>query len=867
MTKRFQFSTSSHEDDKLSVVSFTGIERINAPFTFDLRVRAAALDLEQSLIGESAVLMLNGANGSRTVAGVVFEVRLEEMLRDGALYRIELTPWLRTLELRVDTRIFQDMTAPDIVREVLDAHHIDQKWSTRRSYPERPYCVQHQESDLAFVERLLAEEGIFYSVQSAPKGDAYREVIVFGDDTSAYEPIDGPTRIEFHEPDGLVEAHEHIDAFSWGRRFRTGATELTGFDFRRPTVRLNAIHKERKALSTALESYEHERAWNAHHISTDHARVRLEQHRGGAAAGEGKSRCGRLTCGRYFELDAHRRADLNGQLAVVQVSHQGRTPEESSVGIDDASTDEVYLNTFTCIRADDVPRPLPLKPRVQQIVETATVVGPPGEEIFTDEHGRVKVQFHWDRHGEGDDRSSCWLRTLEPWAGAAWGTQFVPRIGMEVAVSFFGGSTDRPFILGAIYNGMNPPPFKLPEHKTQSGIRTRSTPGGEGSNELRFDDAAGAEQIYLHAQHDYVEVVEHDRMREVRGQESVKVLESRHVDIVEDHIRRVSGNELVTVEKNHVLNVQGCQLIQIAGGGAGIAPEARPEVDADQGGPGDAPPAPEAADPGDAVAITGDAIPFEEGEKELGKVLERAEKRKSAQLIFAAEHLPDELYEEGNAIQQGARKTGEKAVEQYLDSRKLAQQAGTPEMAELAAPLEAEIEETRKEIDEQLEAALEPADEALHPLKTAVVSYLTEADHTALGAQETLEAAKNGQLPKPAEEILGRSGGGGGGEDEFTRPEGGNAAAMNISGKGTITASEEFLIKVGGSSIQLLPGAINIISDVIKISSPEVNIDHGKITVTGTAVGINGGPVNVKGDDITIDGSTVDIDGHPITLN
>jgi hypothetical protein len=213
---------------------------------------------------------------------------------------------------------------------------------------------------------------------------------------------------------------------------------------------------------------------------------------------------------------------------------------------------------------------------MQQVSETAVVVGPAGEEIYTDAHGRIKVQFHWDREGRHDDHSSCWMRVVQPWAGSNWGVQFIPRIGMEVVVTFSGGDTDAPLVTGAVYNATHPPPFALPEHKTQSGLRSRSSPGGSGSNELRFEDAAGAEEIFVHAQKDLREVVRNDHALAVGRDEAVQITGNRSTLIEGNHVRVIKGSEVATIEGNMVLHVVGKQHIKVdaKGGDTGGASDA-----------------------------------------------------------------------------------------------------------------------------------------------------------------------------------------------------------------------------------------------------------------------------------------------------
>jgi type VI secretion system secreted protein VgrG len=837
MARRFEFLTKTHPSDAFAVVSFRGREAMSQPFAFDVRMRAASLSLEAELCGAAAVLRIHAGDGARDIAGIVVAASLEDTLVRGGVFRVKLVPRLWTLGLNRVSRIFQEMSVPDIVEDVLKRHRLDTRWSTSRSYPPREYCVQHLESDLAFVARLCADEGIFYSIDADGDG---RDVVVFGDDASAYEAIREPTKVRFDLRDGLERDAETISALTFERRMAAGATEITGFDFRRPTVRLAERASAEVDPDRGLEQYDHEHDWNAFKVSRETATVRLEQHRRRQLAGRGASGCARLQPGRKFTLEDHPREEHNRDHVVTRLVHEGRVPEEAQEG----TVVEVYKNELRVIPADRAARPRRPPRRDRQITETATVVGPSGEEIHTDVHGRIKVQFHWHREGKGDDHSSCWIRPMMSWAGAAWGTHFIPRVGMEVVVTFAGGDLDRPLVLGALYNGGNVPPFVLPAKKTQSGIRTRSTPGGEGSNELRFDDAAGAEQIYLHAQRDLVEEVDHDRVRLVRRHENVRVVGTRHVEVLEDHVRHVAGNELVTIDKNFVFHVAGKQNLTIDGGGDDLAPEAPVEIDGRQGAPG-APP----AAPGEGP---------EAAEAALESAVTAATRRKNAELLWLTEQLPDAHHEHGYRLQQAARESGREVTALLLATRSLA--ALEPEeRLERAAGLEEELVTARAAIGAQLDEALRPAPPEMSRLQNALVARLTELDGTAKRGLDAIDRARAGEPPEPAEAILGSVRGGGGADDKFSKE--GAASVMTIHGGGTITSNDGFKIVVGGSVIDMK-------SDSIDIKSAKITLHDGTIELNGSTIKVVGGDVAISGKPIKITSEgDVDVHGKPIKLN
>lgn len=301
-----------------------------------------------------------------------------------------------------------------------------------------------------------------------------------------------------------------------------------------------------------LEHYEHHAPFlfpKWRHAEREPALI-LRQKRRRARVAEGDGTCQALAVGHRFRLEGHPAHHLNRGYVITSVKHEGwATPQ--------AAHEEVYRNTFSAA-PDDVtmcpPRP---KRRSVLVALTATVVGPASEEIHTDALGQIKVHFHWDREGQGSAHSSCWVRTMQAWGGAGWGTQFIPRIGMEVVVTFEGGDPDKPMVLGCLYNGTHPPSFRLPADKTRSGIRTQSSPGGSGFNELSFEDKVGSEQIYMHAQRDLDEVVERNHTLAVQGDESTRVKGDRREEILGNATSRIGGRREVTVEGDSASQVRG----------------------------------------------------------------------------------------------------------------------------------------------------------------------------------------------------------------------------------------------------------------------------------------------------------------------
>jgi type VI secretion system secreted protein VgrG len=554
-----------------------GREAISRPFSFDVTVtarRIAGPDLERAALGQQAALLVRVGGSPRAITGVVDSVRATGPdSRDGSELRFRLVPRLALLRHKRGSRIFQDLSVDQVVERVLGEAGIAASWQLTRKHPVKAYVTQYEESDLDFVHRLLAEEGIYYAFVAPPAtltsvfeaGDVVGDVAAlakaaaaaaplpietlhFSDAAGAYPPIviDGG-RLHFNRALGLAhDRRDQVVEFATTRRVRPNVAEYRDYDPMRPQVALASRSSDESGgdepgggpfdqlvVQHALETYEH----HGHflfpdHASTSDAAVQIQRRRArDGVSARGKSLVAQLTPGHRFKLEDHPIDDDNGEHVVVRVSHRGEVAGESAE----------YENDFVSVPAHVAYLPKRPRRRAVQGLLTAVVVGPPGHDIHVDSHGRVKVAFHWDRRARHES-SSCWIRTVQPWAGAGFGHQFVPRVGMEVAVLFDGGDSDKPVVIGSLYNGAHVSPFMLPAEKTKSGLRTRSSPGGEGFNELSFDDASGKERVYLHAQRDLDESVGRDRSASIQSDDHVLVGGSRHQRVAKDDVAEVHGD-------------------------------------------------------------------------------------------------------------------------------------------------------------------------------------------------------------------------------------------------------------------------------------------------------------------------------------
>jgi type VI secretion system secreted protein VgrG len=576
----------------LRVASFRGREGMSMLSSFDVTAIAPSdEDLgDEALLGSPAALVAQDPVGpSRLIDGVVAAVRpsAARSLQDRRSYRVRLAPALWMLKWRVKSRIFQNLSVPEIVGKVLAGAGVPYTSELSRPYPARAYCVQYRESDYDFIRRVLAEEGISYSFErqpAAPGGGRglSPDPMILSDSEQFYPFISGPdgaptpsTPVLHHrEFDGGSPRDDEISRFEVRRIVRPRRLLLRDYDFRSPSLDLRSRAEADAAVPAPPEGggsdlgelhvYRHRGEYEEPEISATRASIDLEQQRRRAVIGRGDSVCRRLAPGHRFRLDAGSALDLSGEYVVTRVDHEGHAP-----GFDGAGTGakEVYKNRFECAPASRAYRPRRPKRSPFQVCETATVVGPSGEDVHTDSFGRIKVQFHWDLDGKRDESSSAWIRVAQGWAGTGWGLQFIPRIGMEVLVTFLGGDVDCPVVTGCLANAAHPPAFVLPREKTRSGIRTNSTPGGGGFNEVSFEDSSGGEVIRLHAQRNWDSVVRHDHTRSVGHDEQIRIGGSREVAIAGELSELVGGSSTETVEGDRTTVVGGSADHTVRGSG------------------------------------------------------------------------------------------------------------------------------------------------------------------------------------------------------------------------------------------------------------------------------------------------------------
>ena len=541
-------------DTDLHVLGATGQEGLSVPYRFelDLAAESNAIALDE-VVGSLALLGLHSESGERYVHGMISDVQQLDTQNRFTVYRASLVPAVWRLDQGLDCRIFQQQDIETIICGILKKAHVPHSFRVRgnQKLARREYCVQYRESDWAFISRLLEEEGFFYYFEHTRE----RHVLHMADGPDLHPEIPAPKTVSVHAPDAMVPGEEHVLDFNMRQRLRPSSVMLSDFNFQKPNLQLGSLSEARG--SSGVDIYDYPGLYEVPESGKKLAGVRLEEARASSMQAEGRSTCARFSAGHVFTLDGHGRADLNRKPYLLnRVLHR----VEKAAGLETGALDGrcSYHNSFLCIPAGVPYRPPRVTPKpVVRGVQTAIVVGPDNEEIYTDEHGRVKVQFHWDREGGYDAHSSCWVRVSQVWAGQGFGAMWIPRIGHEVIVDFLEGNPDRPIITGRVYHAHNPPPYDLPAEKTKSTIKSNTSPGGNGFNELRFEDRKGAEEIFTHAQRDQNEVVRRNMTTSVGNDQTLEVGHDRDKTVHNDETSTIDGYRTESVGKDETIDVKG----------------------------------------------------------------------------------------------------------------------------------------------------------------------------------------------------------------------------------------------------------------------------------------------------------------------
>jgi type VI secretion system secreted protein VgrG len=543
--------------DELLLSRFSGEEAVSRPFRFQLDLLSENAAIEPGdILRQGVAIEVELQDGSkRHFHGIVN--RFSQGPKDEELtsYRAEMVPWLWFLSLRRDCRIFQELSVPDIVESIFQEHGYNDFDIRCSSRPQREFCVQYRESDLNFVQRLLEEEGIFYFFEH----DADKHVLVLADANGSIEACAAAESVRLSDDPGTDE--EVITTFDREHSARIGSVTYRDYDFLQPSFTLEGTAPG----SDGEEVYDYSPGRYTTREEGDRlTKYRLEAEEVLREQVRGRSNCRGFTSGFKFKLEDHHNPSANQEYLLTSVQHVYSGADYRSARGGAADSD--YGNQFTA-----VPMAFPFRPRrsapkpVITGSQTAVVVGPPGEEIHTNEHGCVKLHFHWDRLGSMDENASCWIRVSHPWAGQGWGAVSIPRIGQEVVVDFLEGDPDQPIVVGRVYNAQQTPPYALPAGGNVSGIKSNSTPGGGGYNEMSMNDSKGKEKITIHAQYNMDSTVENDQTLVVHNNRTHTVDVDEVISIGANQSIEVGGNQTIAVKGQQDESVDGSRSDAVAG--------------------------------------------------------------------------------------------------------------------------------------------------------------------------------------------------------------------------------------------------------------------------------------------------------------
>jgi type VI secretion system secreted protein VgrG len=576
--------TSALDDDTLLFRAMHGAEQLGRLYEYRVQLASTQMAIQTgAVLGKPMGIHVKLASGGvRHFHGIV--TRFRSLGRDGdmAAYEATLHPWLWLLTRSSNCRIFQDMTVPDIVAEVCGASAYSglvelSTGALGGGYAALPYCVQYRETDFNFVCRLLEGAGMYFFFEH----EAGKHTMVLADSYGAHVPIAGPA-LQFSSADRRLSTDDEM-VYDWSASGEIAASAYALDDFDPEKAAASAggglLVKSTVAApfdQAAFEMFDYPGGYALAADGTALARGRLESLQSQAERIDATSNARALYTGGLFTLAEHPRADQNRTYLVTGASYALTGSDYRSGG----GGAVAYEVTVEAISTEHAFRPLAVarKPVVQG-PQTAMVVGKAGEEIWTDKFGRIKVQFHWDRLGQDDENSSCWVRVSQSWAGKGWGTLFIPRIGMEVVVDFLEGDPDRPLVTGCVYNSDALPPYALPGGQTRSTIKTNASKGGAGFNELRFEDKKGSEEIFVQAEKDYNRVVKNNDTLKVGFDKADKG--DQTIAIKNDQSLSVGHNQTVAVTGDQKVDIDGAQAVKV---GTTIVIEAGTSIELKVGG-------------------------------------------------------------------------------------------------------------------------------------------------------------------------------------------------------------------------------------------------------------------------------------------
>lgn len=574
MAKRIRVTTELGNDDVLCR-EIKGKENLSALFTYYVELLSPdpAVELEK-LLASPLALHIEGTGYQRHIHGIVTEAEYlgrETLTSRYYIYRLTIQPLLWYLTQTRDSRIYQEKSAVDIIKAVLNKYPFEVEWRLLEDYRQWQYCVQYEESDFDFISRLMEKEGIYYWFEHTQD----KHLLVIADYMQAHRPLESTERVKYYAPDRLVNPQED-SIYQWLAQTQISASQVScnDFDFTRPLASLRAYSALSQQTECRLEQYQPLGNYVEYEEGEYYAKISLQSLSVPRRISSGRSNHANLACGYTFTLQNYPDTAQNKTYLLTEfelhiqessgASEGGLTAQEQLIDVQFKALDITSLYRAP----QSTPTPKASGPH------TAIVVGPEGEEIWTDDYGRIKVQFHWDRLGQNNENSSCWVRVSSPWAGSGFGGVQIPRVKDEVIINFIGGFYDRPMVVGRVYNASNMPAINLPEEATKSGVQTRTKEGNpNNANSMMFEDKKGQEQMSFGAERDLDVLVKQNEQIDIQGSQAgwhggataMAVVgtddnifkDASTEDNLGDAIRTVKGasNEFVTGPRTH--KIQG----------------------------------------------------------------------------------------------------------------------------------------------------------------------------------------------------------------------------------------------------------------------------------------------------------------------
>ncbi|OXJ14448.1 type VI secretion system tip protein TssI/VgrG [Burkholderia sp. AU6039] len=550
------FTLDTPHGDGLKFHTLDGSDELGRLFEFRIEALADSHSLSlKDMLGKPVTVRIEQQDRStRYLNGIVARASLSGRRAERYYgYELIVRPWLWLATRRSDCRIFQNKTVPEIVQEVLSTYGFPIENHLAESYVPRDYCVQYNETDAAFVSRLMEFEGIYFWFRHAED----THTLMLGDAMSSHTVLPGYETIPYIARDRTAIAdEEHIDGWLPAQAVSVGRHQTTDYDYTKPRADLSSQKVDPRGHDhDSFASFEWPGGYRDDAPGAHYSRVRLEEQQAEHERASADTDVRGVAPGYLFTLEHCPRADQNREYLIVRCQYRFQENAYAS----DQGAEAVVHQTMMLVQPSSLPYRSPRetpRPRTNG-PQTATVVGPPGEEIWTDQYGRVKLQFRWDRYGQSNQDSSCWVRVSSPWAGGGFGGVQIPRVGDEVVVDFLNGDPDEPIVTGRVFNGEKMPPWGLPGSATQSGLLSRSSPGGttDHANAFRFEDKKGAEQLWMHAERNFDAETELDHSLSVGNNHTHTVGNDETMQVKNNRQRSVGQNETVNIGQNRVAQI------------------------------------------------------------------------------------------------------------------------------------------------------------------------------------------------------------------------------------------------------------------------------------------------------------------------